>query len=283
MARSVEIFHTGVFPKDLTVKDIIGDDLSVGSYDMNWRIMVGKITPDMGVFDPKKPGRAINLLMDPENKKTTKLNLPIPCSDNDVEIFVKLVVRIAKKVRGSISIDGGDEIPYQVFEANEGKMKEFNDNAIKEVADKLLKGESPSFCVFGAYWPLFMGREEAEKIAENVREFDNWLCEKQLMDVYYAGVNFYKGPQGPFGVYALSDECESVFPNKPRIPFGFGVNGKPLECKDFRVFLGSKDEKIGEISYDDFLKKIPKDKITRYDEADFLLADLTLDELRALV
>ena len=45
MAISVEIYQTGGALKELRISDIIGDDLSIGTYDNNWRMMVGKLTP----------------------------------------------------------------------------------------------------------------------------------------------------------------------------------------------------------------------------------------------
>ena len=283
MAISVEIYQSGGALKELKISDIIGDDLAVGTYDNNWRMMVGKITPDMGVFDPKKPGRAVNLVMDPNNKRVTKVNLPIPCADSDVDVFIKLVSRIANAVGGSIKVESGAEMPAEVFEANDKVMKEFNAKAIKEVADRLTKGESPSFCVFGAYWPLFIGKEEGEKIAADITLFDEILISKQLMDIYYAGVSFYNGPDGIFGVYSLAVDCDTVFPNKPRVPFGFAIDGKPLECNSFKVFMATEKEKLGDIPYEQFLSKIPKEKISRYDEANFLLAGLTEEELKSLL
>ena len=283
MAVSVEIYQTGGALKELRISDVIGDDLAIGAYDNNLRMMVGKITPDMGVFDPKKPGRAINLVMDPNDKRTTKVNLPIPCADSDVDVFIKLVSRIANCVGGFVKVESGAEMPAEVFEANEANIKEFNQKAIKETADRILRGDSQSFCVFGAYWPVFMGREEAEKIASDTAEFDNWLISKQSMDIYYAGVNFYSGPDGIFGVYPLTEDCDTVFPNRPRIPFGMSVDGKPLECNNFKVFIATEKEKLGDIPYDVFLKKIPQAKVSRYDEADFLLKGLTEEEIKALL
>ena len=47
--------------------------------------------------------------------------------------------------------------------------------------------------------------------------------------------------------------------------------------------MATEKEKLGDIPYEQFLSKIPKEKISRYDEANFLLAGLTEEELKSLL
>ena len=284
MAVEIEIIKIDKSGPDLDIRTLISDDMGIGTYDTSWRLDSGKITNDMVIYDTKRPGRGISLLLDPDNKDSVKMKLPIPCADHDVEVFIDAALRIGKKMNGFIKTSDGIEMPLQVFVENEDSIREFNRKTIIDVCDKILGGETDSFMLFGAFWPLSMGKTEAELFKADPLKFDEWMRQKQTTDYYYAGANFYRGKDGIFGLYVLGPDYDSVFPKKPTVPFGFAVGGDPLKCDDFRVAIAnSAHEKIGELKYEEFISRLPADKVSRYDEACIVINGLSDDELKKLL
>ena len=263
---------------DLLLKSFIGEDLVIGTYDDTWRFEVGKTGQDMGIIDPSNPGRAIMVHLDPEDKTVVKLKLPIPTAPHDVEVFVDVVSRVAKEWGGTIWTSANDSMPAGVFAANLNSIREFNLNTIKEVSNNLISGKAPSFGVFGANWPVYMGVEEAKVFVKHPERFGDWLKEKQSVDAYFATPHFYKGDDGIFGVYFLTSECRSIFPTKASVPYGFNI-----ECNDFRVALGIEGERIGEVSYEQLMERLPKEKLSKYDENCVIIDDLSNDEIKAIL
>lgn len=141
--------------------------------------------------------------------------------------------------------------------------------------------------LWSAMWPMDMGRDEAQRFLEAASAFGEWLHEKPSMDVYHAPVQMYRGESGPMGLFVCVDECPTVYPDQPTVPFGLidENTGKPLVCNDWRVALVPQSEKgaIGEIAFHDFVKKLDSKIISRYDAGHFLMQPLTEGEMRAML
>ena len=283
MALKVEIIRHNAKEKDVPSEVFLGKDLDYGTYDETWRLNRGKVSPNIVVFDPEMPGRGMLLHFDPNDRQKITAELPMPCSSVDIDNFIKVVCRIADYWDASIRSENGDNMPSVVFAANDKNIKEFNRKFILETAGKVSSGESNSFMLFGCLWPLFLGKTEADVIAKDPKKFDEWMIRLQTDDVFYAGVHFYRGENGPFGVYALGEYCTSVFPTKPYVPFGMTDGGEPLKCEDYRVCLFADKERIGEIRYEDLISKLPASKVSRYDEKCIKIEGLTKEEIMSLL
>ena len=57
-----------------------------------------------------------------------------------------------------------------------------------------------------------------------------------------------------------------------------------MECQTWLVVIGIDGEKapLCEMEYDEFLRRIPEHKKSKYDESRFLLAALTSEEIREI-
>ena len=282
MAVSVEIINQSM-DKELSLKSIVGDNLVIGSYDDNWRFQSGKAGDNMAVFDPTRPGRSIGIKLNPKDRYKITAYLNFPAAEHDVELFVEVVKRVATDWGAVIKNPENEYMPPEVFAANENKIKDFNIDSLKQAAQNILDGKADSFCVFAAFWPLYMGKDESQKFITDPSDFDEWLRSKQDTDAFYSGVSFYKNDEGIMGSYAIVSDTEYVFPKKPRIPFGLGVDGKPLECSNFKVALGNEKEMLGILDFDEFLKKLPKDKVSDYDLNDILIGPFTEEEIKAFL
>ncbi len=282
MAVSVDIINQSK-DMDLSLKMIVGDDLVIGSYDENWRFVSGRPSNTMVAFNPKKPGRGIIVNLDPKDRYKVTVSLNMPAATYDVELFVELVKRVATEWRASVRNQAKEYMPAEVFAANEENIKKFNLESLQTASQNIINGKADSFCVFGAFWPLYMGIDEAKLFDSDPSEFDKWLVSKQDIDAFYSGVNFYKKDNNVKGCYAIMSDVEYVFPKKPRIPFGMAVNGKPLECDNYFVCVGNDKEMIGEVPFDSFVSKLPKEKVSDYDINDILIGPFTEEELKAFL
>lgn len=282
MAVSVDIINQSK-DLDLSLKMIVGDDLVIGSYDENWRFVSGRPSDLMVTFNPKRPGRGVMIKLDPKDRFKVTVSLNMPAADYDVELFVSVVKRIATEWRASVRNQAKEYMPAEVFAANEENIKKFNTESIQTASKNIIDGKADSFCVFGAFWPLYMGIEEAKLFNSDPSEFDKWIVSKQDIDAFYSGVSFYKKDSNIKGCYAIMSDTEYVFPKKPRIPFGMAVDGKPLECDVFAVCVGNDKDMLGEIPFDTFLNKLPKDKVSEYDINDLLIGPFTEEEIKSFL
>ena len=272
MAIEIEIRKIGKVT-DIKIGHIIGNELVMGSYDDNWRFEPGKITTDVGVFDPKNPGRGIMVHMDPNNRGSIKLKLPVPAATSDIDTLISTAARMAEGWGAMIVSSNGDCMPGTVFAANAANLKKFNYDSIRKASQDILDGKAPSFCVFGAKWPVFMGEEEAQRFVKDPEEFGTWLINRQKMDAYYAGVSFFKTANGTVGRYTVGPGVRYIFPKTPRVPYGFDV-----ECNDYAVLVFKDKETKGEVGFEEFLGRLPEEKVSEYDIYNDLIAPLTEEE-----
>lgn len=282
MAVEVEIRKEGK-GDELLLKSFIGEKLAIGAYDDSWRFQVGKTGENMVVIDPERPGRGIMIHLDPNDRSSVKLKLPIPAAPHDVEVFVDVVTRVAKEWDAAIWTEAGDSMPAGVFATNENNIKDFNDKAFKEVTKNLIDGKAPSFCIFAANWPLYLSAEDAKKLKGDTEAFGKWLSDKQSIDAYYASPRFYMKDGKVIGRYIIMSDCRAIFPKAPSVPYGMTHEGRPLECDDYKVVIGTEEEMIGEIGFEEFKSKLPSAKVSGYDENDILIEELSEDELRSMV
>lgn len=111
------------------------------------------------------------------------------------------------------------------------------------------------------------------------------MHELQSHDYYYAKPQFFKTDQGVKGIYALTEDCPTLLPNKPWVPVGYQnpETGEKLECDYYEIALYSTTEErsLGTIPFERIFTLGP-DYINYYDGNTVLVNNLPLEVMKRL-
>ena len=287
MSVDLTITQKGLFKKTLPLSVILGDRLHYGSYDAGWRLEQGKMgDKEFTAFLPDAIARGFSVTWNAQEKHRVDIRLLSPTGREEIREFYATVGRIMQYWNADLWVEG-EKVSFDHWMAGLNDFIDFNTRALHSFCKKINDGESKELTLFSAFWPQTVGEEEALRFADNPNAFEAWLHEKQSVDAYYATPRFYQTDGGIVGRYALSEDCRSIFPLTPSVPFGLTDpgTGKQLDCDNYQVaiFSSTEDEIIGELSFDSFIQRLPSEKITRYDKKNNLIAPLSLGELQKIL
>ena len=271
--------------KTMPLEVILGEDLYYGNYE-NDCLNVGEMgAEEILVYNPERIGRGFSVIWTADEKKAVTLRLLQPTTTRELRDFYAAVERMAKHWEGSLEVEGQKQ-SLEVFLASYREMMEFNLKALKDFAGQVLDGTYDTLALYAAMWPMSMGKEEAALFLQNPHLFEEWLHEKQAMNVYYETPDFFMGEAGIVGRFILVNDLPAVFPEPPAVPMGLAdpKTGKRPESVQWLVTVGIQGEKepLCDVEYSEFLRLLPAEKKSKYDGGHFLLAELTEEEIRAL-
>ena len=295
MSIDIVIRQKGLFKKALPLSVILGDGLACGVYEAGFRLNPGEWRSEDGeilVYDPYHKGRGFSVIWTPTQKKGVVLRALHPTCAEELKAFYATVARITDYWSCSLEVDGNPMTPAE-FQAGFSDMLEANDRYldlfIKESIDK---EPYESMTLFSASWPLEFGAKEAAEV-KNAPEgaparFARWLHEMQSVDTYYAVAGYAKEEDGIVSRFAFTEDCDSLFPVRPSVPFGVtGADGKPLEVSRYEVAIVATStpsvSAIGTIPYEAFMAALSPDKVSYYDAKRVRIAPHSLSELKELI
>ena len=295
MSIDVIIRQKGFFKKALPLSVILGDSLACGVYEAGFRLNPGEWRSEDGeilVYDPHHKGRGFSVIWTPTQKKGVVLRALHPTCAEELKAFYATVARITDYWSCSLEVDGNPMTPAE-FQTGFSDMLEANDRYldlfIKESIDK---EPYESMTLFSASWPLEFGAKEAAEV-KNAPEgaparFARWLHEMQSVDTYYAVAGYAEEEDGIVSRFAFTEDCDSLFPVKPSVPFGVtGADGKPLEISRYEVAIVATStpsvSAIGTIPYEAFMAALSPDKVSYYDAKRVRIAPHSLSELKELI
>ena len=295
MSIDIVIRQKGLFKKALPLSVILGDNLACGVYEAGYRLDPGEWKSEDGeivVYDPHHKGRGFSVIWTPTQKKGVVLRALHPTCAEELKAFYATVARITDYWSCSLEVDGNPMTPAE-FQAGFSDMLEANDRYldlfIKESMDK---EPYESMTLFSAFWPLEFGAKEAAEV-KNAPEgaparFARWLHEMQSVDTYYAVAGYMEEKDGIVSRFAFTEDCDSLFPVRPSIPFGItGADGKPLEVSRYEVAIIASSTPsvsvIGTLPYEAFMAALSSDKVSYYDAKRVRIAPHSLSELKELI
>ena len=295
MSIDIVIRQKGLFKKTLPLSVILGDNLACGVYEAGYRLDPGEWKSEDGeivVYDPHHKGRGFSVIWTPTQKKGVSLRALHPTCPEELKAFYATVARITDYWSCSLEVDGNPMTPAE-FQAGFSDMLKANDRYldlfIKESMDK---EPYESMTLFSAFWPLEFGAKEAAEV-KNAPEgaparFARWLHEMQSVDVYYAVAGYAEEEDGIVSRFAFTEDCDSLFPVKPSVPFGItGADGKPLEVSRYEVAIVATSTPsvsvIGTLPYEAFMAALSPDKVSYYDARRVRIAPHSLSELKELI
>ena len=271
--------------KNMPLEVILGEGLNYGNFE-NDMLNIGELGGnEFLAYNPEKIGRGFSVIWTPEEKRRLYLRLPLPSTAQELKDLYCAVERMVSYWGGKLTLDG-NRVSLSEFLDGYDEMVEFNYRVVRHLSSQILDGDQETLTLYSAKWPITLGKEEAEIFLNEPERFDEWLHEKQNMDVFFASPDMYNGENGIFGRFFITEELPAIFPNEPTVPFGLTdpETGKALECKNWCIAVGFHDEKrpITEMEYSDFLNSIPEEKKTKYDANHFLLEALTKEEIKMI-
>lgn len=287
MSVDLTITQKGLFKKTLPLTVILGDRLHYGSYDAGWRMEQGKLAEnEFTAFLPDSIARGFSVTWNAREKHRVDVRLLSPTGRKEIREFYAAVGRIMKYWNADLWVDC-EKVSFDHWMAGLNDFIDFNTRTLHSFCRKINDGESEELTLFSAFWPLTIGKEEALRFEEDPDAFEAWLHEKQSVDAYYASPVFCQPDAGIIGRYVLIENCRSIFPLTPSVPFGLtdSDTGRQLVCNDYHVdvFSSTENKIIGELSFDLFIQRLPSEKVTRYDKNNNLIAPLSLGELQKIL
>lgn len=286
MAIDVTITQRMFGSKPMPLEVILGSELHYGRLERDHLVVGERDENEIIVYHPGCIGRGFSVVWNPGEKKKLELRLPMPAPEKEIRQFYAAVARMAEYWKGKLSVDG-EVTMLSAFMQGLENMIQFNERLVRKFAQDVIDGKHEKLVLWSAMWPMVVGRDEAQRFLEATSSFSEWLHEKQSMDVYHAPVCMYQLEHGPMGLFVCVDECPTVYPDQPNVPFGLmdENTGKPLVCNDWRVALvpQSEEDAIGEIAFHEFVKRLDCKRISRYDAGHFLMQPLTEREMRSLL
>lgn len=266
MAVEVCINNKNLFKKKLNFKDILLNDMRYGIIDDAFRLEEGRTGAWTVIFNSNKICRGYEVSID---KDCIKLRMPLPTSRSDIEYFYEYIKFLCKKMNAKKFTRDEEEISFDIIERCIELDVEASNNALIKMKQELEEGKYSSLYTFGAICPIALGKRELNVINGDCEEFGELLNELQKIDAYYAKGSIYQKENGEyFGIYVLTEDVNSIFPNKPKIL----MSEEKYKVDEWYVGFVIDQESKGFIPYNDFLESIKTNKL--FDAEHFII---TLD------
>ena len=163
----------------------------------------------------------------------------------------------------------------------------------KEDRVNIKSGESDTYVIFGTTRPVSFNEEMVDEINNSNNPIDTFsriVRNIQNLDAYSANQRFYKNDEDEriMGAYSLTENVRTILPYKPSVEFhnldivknddiafwniGFvTIDGDENDPNSYQV--------IGQLDYNDFIKKLPKDKYRFIDASYILVEPLSKEEI----
>ena len=283
----VTITNNSKIKKPLPLEVILEEGLAYGTLDIYGRLKPNE-TSRYGLTAYLKDhiARGITLDWREDNTEYVTVRLYTPTSEYEIDAFYAMVGRICSFWDGLLMVDGV-EMDLTGFFSGIRSLKAFNVERFDSIFRSFFTGERIQYTMQCVMFPLSVGKEEALRFRGHHEVFANWLHDKQKLDMYYAAASFYRGRDSIHGRYVLTEGVVSIFPSKPFVPHGLidPLTHKPLKCDYYLTAFYSPNSKniIGVCDYDNFIKRVPEDKMIYFDADHVVIFALTFDEILNII
>ena len=168
---------------------------------------------------------------------------------------------------------------------------------IKVITENIKSGESSNYIIFGTTRPVSFDEKMIDEINNSdspIDTFSRIVRDIQNLDAYSANQHFYKNSENGtiMGAYTITESVRTIIPYKPSVEFH---NSDIVKNDDiafwnmsFVVINGDENDPnsyqgVGQLDYDDFIKKLPKEKYKFIDASYIMVEPLTKEEISNLL
>ena len=246
------------------------------------------------IGDGKESARGFELSYDTQYNNYV-VRIFTPSSREDWLLALEYIKALAKEFDSEILNERGE-----VYTADNIDKFDYESDilyGIKVITENIKSGESDTYLIFGTTRPVSFNEEMVDEINNSNNPIDTFsriVRNIQNLDAYSANQRFYKNDEDEriMGAYSLTENVRTILPYKPSVEF----HNLDIVKNDDIVFWnigfvtidGDKNDPnsyqvAGQLDYDDFIKKLPKDKYHFIDASYILVEPLSKEEILGLL
>ena len=246
--------------------------------------------PCLLVGTEDESARGFELAYDNKNK-VYAVRVFTPSSREDWLLALEYIKALAKKMGTEIVNERGETFTVDNIEKFDYEPDIFY--GIKVITENIKSGESSNYIIFGTTRPVSFDEKMIDEINNSdspIDTFSRIVRDIQNLDAYSANQQFYQNREDGkiMGAYTITENVRTIIPYKPSVEFH---NSDMLKNDDiaywnmaFVVINGDENDRnsyqpVGRIAYDDFIKKLPKEKYKFIDASYIMVEPLTKEEI----
>ena len=279
----------------LTILDKELNSYNTGNIDVNDLLLSPVSNYEcLLIGEDKVSARGFELSYDNKNKDYA-VRVFTPSSREDWLLALEYIKALAKKFGSEIINERGEV--YTVD--NIDKFNYISDilYGIEVITSNMKSGEAHNYTIFGIDRVVSLNQEMLDKINNSdspIDTFSNIVKEIQYLDAYSAHQQFYKNNEDYriMGAYTLTQNLRTILPYKPSVEFENSdiVKNDEVSCWNIGLVTINRDENdpnsyqvVGNLNYDDFIKKLPINKYKFIDASYIMVEPLSKEEMLDLL
>ena len=246
--------------------------------------------PCLLVGTEDESARGFELAYDNKNK-VYAVRVFTPSSREDWLLALEYIKALAKKMGTEIVNERGETFTVDNIEKFDYEPDILY--GIKVITENIKSGESSNYIIFGTTRPVSFDEKMIDEINNSdspIDTFSRIVRDIQNLDAYSANQQFYQNREDGkiMGAYTITESVRTIIPYKPSVEFH---NSDIIKNDDiaywnisFVVINGDENDRnsyqpVGRIAYDEFIKKLPKEKYKFIDASYIMVEPLTKEEI----
>ena len=246
--------------------------------------------PCLLVGTEDESARGFELSYDNKNK-VYGVRIFTPSSREDWLLALEYIKALAKKMGTEIVNERGETFAVDNIEKFDYEPDILY--GIKVITENIKSSESSNYIIFGTTRPVSFDEKMIDEINNSdspIDTFSRIVRDIQNLDAYSANQQFYQNREDGkiMGAYTITESVRTIIPYKPSVEFH---NSDIVKNDDiaywnmaFVVINGDENDRnsyqpVGRIAYDEFIKKLPKEKYKFIDASYIMVEPLTKEEI----
>ena len=242
------------------------------------------------IAEDKVSARGFELSYDNKNK-VYAVRVFTPSSREDWLLALEYIKALAKKFGSEIVNERGETFIVDNIEKFDYEPDILY--GIKVITENIKSGEAHNYSIFGVNRPVSFDEKMIDEINNSdspIDTFSRIVRDIQNLDAYSANQQFYQNREDGkiMGAYTITERVRTIIPYKPSVEFH---NSDIVKNDDvaywnmaFVVINGDENDRnsyqpVGRIAYDEFIKKLPKEKYKFIDASYIMVEPLTKEEI----
>ena len=239
-------------------------------------------------------GRGFELSYDNKNKSYV-IRIFTPSTREDWLLALEYIKVLAKKFNSEIINERGEV--YTVDNIDKFEYESDILYGIEAVSSNLKDEDIKVSSIYGINRVVSFNQEMIDKINNSVSPIDtfsNIIKEIQYLDAYSANQQFFQNNEDHriIGAYTLTENLRTILPYEPIVEY---ENSNIVKNEDVSfwniglVFIDGDEndpnsyQAAGQIDYNDFIKKLPKNKYKFIDASYIMVEPLSKEEILDLL